>query len=376
MSYLPQEIAKDVHNSYGNDVWGYMKGSFQTQLPLFKEAISEWDKDEFERFVVSMNFCNPEYTGKFAPINRLAIATFDAQFAAAQTKMEFATTITDARDFIFSALLVADWMDNKQVYRPDKDFVDMLIHTKNFKLHIDQLRSLPYTDLCFDFSACPDLAPIEAAFLSFRFVDDNVFVINYLMSKNKNLFSFYYGAKVKDGYIELGKMSLDNMLPADDEYRISPEYSTTNKEERYKYKYTRKQISEIMLQLVGYLTCQNVEVKQSQRSKKTHKNHPANYTPKNDISEFTEYEIGVKIGKTIRKCAELGITDTDKDEPETTATGNSRKGGTKSPHVRGAHWHHYWTGEGRTELIVKWIPPTYINKDKPNKDIVVHRMAK
>ena len=372
MPYLPQEIAKDVYNSYGNDVWGYMKGSFQTQLPLFKYGIADWDKSEFENFVVSMNFCNPEYTGKFAPINHLAIATFDAQFAVAQTKREFATTITDARDFIFSALLVADWMENKQVYRPDKDFVDMLIHTKNFKLHIDQLRSLPYADLCFDFSACPDLAPIEAAFLSFRFVDDDVFVINYLVSKNKNLFSFYYGAKVKNGYIELGKMSLDNMLPADDEYRISPEYSTTNKAERYKYKYTRKQISEIMLQLVGYITCQNAEVKQSQRSKKTHKHHPANYQPKNDISEFKEYEIGVKIGKTIRSI--VNLKDDNADEPETES--KSRKSSPKSPHIRSAHWHHYWSGEGRTELIVKWIPPTYINKDKPNKDIVVHKMRK
>ena len=30
------------------------------------------------------------------------------------------------------------------------------------------------------------------------------------------------------------------------------------------------------------------------------------------------------------------------------------------PHVRRAHWHHYWTGTGRTTLEVRWIEPTLV----------------
>ena len=30
------------------------------------------------------------------------------------------------------------------------------------------------------------------------------------------------------------------------------------------------------------------------------------------------------------------------------------------PHVRRAHWHHYWVGEGRNRLEVRWIEPTFV----------------
>lgn len=42
---------------------------------------------------------------------------------------------------------------------------------------------------------------------------------------------------------------------------------------------------------------------------------------------------------------------------KSTATGTGR---TVRPHVRRAHWHHYWVGEGRTRLEVRWIEPTFV----------------
>lgn len=36
----------------------------------------------------------------------------------------------------------------------------------------------------------------------------------------------------------------------------------------------------------------------------------------------------------------------------------------KRPHIRRAHWRHYWIGpEHNGELIVKWIPPTLIRAE-------------
>jgi hypothetical protein len=34
-------------------------------------------------------------------------------------------------------------------------------------------------------------------------------------------------------------------------------------------------------------------------------------------------------------------------------------GGTKSPHIRRAHWHSFWSGPkaGKRELTVRWLPP-------------------
>ena len=369
--YIPQEIAKDMVETYGNDTWTTIKGMFQTQMPLFKEGISKWNQDEFEKFAISNSFMHPNYKGDFSILNSKLLYDNATRIGNAKSDAELVTLMTDLRDLIMSPLLVSDWMRHKTVYKPDKDFVDMLINTSNFKLHIDQLANLPYQDLCFDFSACPDLAPVQFGFLSFRYVENYVLIANYLINKNKNMFSFYYGAKIDDGYIELSELDLRNKLPEKDEYLVTSQFSSTNSDERYDYKYNRVAISEIMLQLIGYITCQNAEVKQSQQSKKTYKNHPANYRPKNDISEFKEYEVGVRIGKTIRKQTEIDRGVKQHSDNVAIRTGSS---GEKSPHIRGAHWHHYWTGKGRTELIVKWIAPTFVNKDKPAKDIVVHKI--
>lgn len=35
----------------------------------------------------------------------------------------------------------------------------------------------------------------------------------------------------------------------------------------------------------------------------------------------------------------------------------------KAPHVRRAHWHHYWTGARESAercLVLKWIPPVFV----------------
>lgn len=51
-----------------------------------------------------------------------------------------------------------------------------------------------------------------------------------------------------------------------------------------------------------------------------------------------------------------------------------------APYVRAAHWHHYWTGKrkGRTDgrfgdqLVLRWIPPTFVGAGEP--DEVQHKV--
>lgn len=47
------------------------------------------------------------------------------------------------------------------------------------------------------------------------------------------------------------------------------------------------------------------------------------------------------------------------------------------PHVRRAHWHHYWVGEGRTRLEVRWIEPTLVLANSKNEaDVAIVRNVK
>lgn len=40
--------------------------------------------------------------------------------------------------------------------------------------------------------------------------------------------------------------------------------------------------------------------------------------------------------------------------------------------MRRAHWHHYWVGKGRTELILKWIEPVFVGSGEVSA--VKHRV--
>ena len=51
----------------------------------------------------------------------------------------------------------------------------------------------------------------------------------------------------------------------------------------------------------------------------------------------------------------------------------TRHSSTVRAHVRRAHWHHYWTGKGRTELVLRWIAPTLVGSGE--KPATIHRVS-
>lgn len=74
------------------------------------------------------------------------------------------------------------------------------------------------------------------------------------------------------------------------------------------------------------------------------------------------WEVGERIGARIRAY------------PQSEQREGSSGGGTgKRPHIRRAHWHHYRTGKGRTDVILKWLPPIPIG-DVEDGPTVVHRV--
>lgn len=73
---------------------------------------------------------------------------------------------------------------------------------------------------------------------------------------------------------------------------------------------------------------------------------------------------GVRIGAVIRK----GYAG-EKTERESVGSHAS-----KAPHVRRAHWHHYWTGareSSERSLVLKWIPPVFVGGGA-SQSVTVH----
>lgn len=73
-------------------------------------------------------------------------------------------------------------------------------------------------------------------------------------------------------------------------------------------------------------------------------------------------EVGMRIGAALRQ-ARAGL----RSETESSGGGGTR------PHVRRAHWHHFWTGrKPNQELILKWLSPILVNVDKGAIETTVH----
>ncbi len=50
--------------------------------------------------------------------------------------------------------------------------------------------------------------------------------------------------------------------------------------------------------------------------------------------------------------------------------GKGEKGGKKSPHIRGFHWHGYWTGPKTSEQVFKykWLAPIFVGSKETDVD--------
>lgn len=127
-----------------------------------------------------------------------------------------------------------------------------------------------------------------------------------------------------------------------------------------------KPISEAMesffcaLQLILYLVSEGAEIKKPASEKKPVKKRSISDT----ISEVKDYPVGIRIGAALKKARIVY-------EQERRSEGS---GGTKRPHSRRGHWHHYWAGprDGERRLILKWTAPTFIHAETKDDSIVVH----
>lgn len=116
------------------------------------------------------------------------------------------------------------------------------------------------------------------------------------------------------------------------------------------------------IQLILYLVSTNAEVESGPPPELD--NPQKAKRGKKKKSSVRVKNVGVKIGAAIRKAKAKAVTES------TNTTGH---GSRKSPHSRRGHWHHYWVGprDGKRELILKWIAPTFVNLNNGIEDRVV-----
>lgn len=117
------------------------------------------------------------------------------------------------------------------------------------------------------------------------------------------------------------------------------------------------------IQLVLYVCAENSDMHEKPRHPSTRiKTFGGINAPK----EPRVWQVGERIGSTIRQYRNLEAQG--QVEPQ---------GGTHAsprPHVRRAHWHHFRAGQGRKELVLRWLPPMPIGIEDDSNPVVIRTL--
>lgn len=132
-----------------------------------------------------------------------------------------------------------------------------------------------------------------------------------------------------------------------------------------------------LLQLVLYVCSKNKEMVEDPVQKKITRQPKSFQFIKDKYREVQRWNFGEKSGDFIRKFYKTHDFEEEvKKKNETNITNNlkrSKTNGTpKRPHLRKAHWHHYWIGSDNKEnrtLELKWMAPMFIHKDDVDEDV-------
>ena len=104
-------------------------------------------------------------------------------------------------------------------------------------------------------------------------------------------------------------------------------------------------------QAAYYLSARNCAIKKINIPKEKRPKR-SNGTPLN----LREWNVGYRIGNAFAPTQEPSSEILD-------STGTATHGTSPRPHVRRAHFHHYWVGQGRARCEVRWIDPVWVNGD-------------
>ena len=85
-------------------------------------------------------------------------------------------------------------------------------------------------------------------------------------------------------------------------------------------------------------------------------------------------DVGHYIGSVLRRNRDENLHENLQSDPAPTSVQDSvtRRAAPVRPHMRRAHWHLYWTGEGRRIPKIKWVLPVFVKGSSGDKHTVIH----
>lgn len=360
--YPPLDFTKQGEDM---DLSGYtIRDIIKTMLEI--DVPPDITEEDIISFVASNNFMYPKYDKNdwYKTLNDAALNKTPVFMALMGTSIKDALNgkmdpITEMRDLIISHPLFEKWSAYKQIYKPDADFAKALINTDKMKIAKEQMEHLPINAFYLDLSELK-IDPIHGAFVFIYPNNDGVSIIIINLTYDLIFFSSYFTMTYADGN-ELSIMSKDiqnrKEFTVVDSGPMSEMYGK-------KYYFDSKSITTLVLQLLTYMGVAEKDIKESETTKRTYRPRKPGAKIKNKFSELQMFDVGFYYGSKFRKkIKELGIDPENLtfEDDEIKTGGKHKTHKSPHPHLRQAHWSHYWCGHGeKKELQRRWIEPTFV----------------
>lgn len=112
---------------------------------------------------------------------------------------------------------------------------------------------------------------------------------------------------------------------------------------------------EFCVQLLLYICADNAEIEENPKQKSIYR--PTSKI-RDQFKEVRQWDVGVKIGASLRKARAHSTPAQESDMPPLNRKFKNR------PHIRRAHWHHFWTGSKNSQnLILRWVSSIVVNAE-------------
>ena len=253
----------------------------------------------------------------------------------------------------YNVTFMYNWNIFKQSYKFDKDTFDLLCNETD-------VTELPI-------SVINHNLPYPAFFIDNKFISD----------ENKVFRGCFVSVLYNpENLPELGLLFVEDNDESNYEYCLIPLYMgdltlleiMQKRDEKYGVKSTDEDIKTMVglgikaLKAIIYICSSNSEIKTIKINVADNKNNKSNKNKKKNKKPTTVSQnlVGYRMGNTIRKTKKVYVYESDTN----VNVNKSVKKSTKSPHMRMAHYHHFWTGPknepDKRKLVLKYIPPLFI----------------
>lgn len=246
------------------------------------------------------------------------------------------------------------WLESKQIYRLDRDFMNALVCTENLELSRDMIEHLPYDHFYIDFSE--GYYDYEGAFVNI-FKDKNTVKFSIILCKYINNDPVTIGAQWMYKYNDKDILEIDSSLEINDLAELREEFES-NAINGYllseKQEIDRNILNSLCFQVMCYLSSEEPDIYSEPRTK-GRRNDSRKYIKNNVYNNINIDNVGIRYGNAFRKeVKEYSISDINAENIDKKARKKT------TPHLRRAHWSHYWVGKGRTRCVTRWIKPTFV----------------